>query len=276
MATYPIHGSVIQRTFISERLPASVAAATVPIDEIGTRDPEEADGEFRNIVSEITGVPPNTLLEAWQYKAFAANTFKNEPYIMQHHWEPWEREWATGSQPPVGGETFRLFAEHAIPLLLVPYGALLIHEPTHTRQFLDLKMDDTAFGIASSCFMARVDRSVRLAEFAKALLESDIPYGHSPKTSSDSLLKLLDTGKKMCLAPLGIGGSVGITQLTQGHYVAAILSTGTGSAMTLILLGSVAVGSLLIDAVARRRTHTAGEKATVGARRETQGKKPGA
>jgi hypothetical protein len=57
----------------------------------------------------------------------------------------------------------------------------------------------------------------------------------------------------MCLAPLAAGGTLGVGQLGQGQYVAALLSVGTGSAMTLILLGTVAVGSLLIRRVAQQR-----------------------
>jgi hypothetical protein len=41
--------------------------------------------------------------------------------------------------------------------------------------------------------------------------------------------------------------------LSQGQYVAATLSVGAGSVMTLILLGSVAVGSLLVQRVAQMR-----------------------
>ena len=86
-----------------------------------------------------------------------------------------------------------------------------------------------------------------------AILEYDLPIGNSPKASSDSLLKLLDTGKKMCLAPMAAGAPYGIAQLSQGLYLAAILTVGAGSAMTLILLGSVSVGSLLVQRVAQMR-----------------------
>jgi hypothetical protein len=38
---------------------------------------------------------------------------------------------------------------------------------------------------------------------------------------------------------------MGISQLGQGAYVAAMLTVGTGSAMTLVLIGTLAVGDLL-------------------------------
>jgi hypothetical protein len=82
------------------------------------------------------------------------------------------------------------------------------------------------------------------------------------RTSSDSLRNLLDGGKKICLAPMAAGGTLGIAQLGQGQYLAAILSVSAGSAMTLILLGSMAVGSLLVASLTQRRGR--GRKQQVG------------
>ena len=60
----------------------------------------------------------------------------------------------------------------------------------------------------------------------------------------------------MCLAPLAAGGAIGIGQLGTGSYVAALLTVGTGSAMTLVLLGTVAVGYMLVNRVAQQRLTT--------------------
>jgi len=58
------------------------------------------------------------------------------------------------------------------------------------------------------------------------------------RASSDSLLRLLDTGKKMCLLPVGAGGTVGIGLLGQGHYEGAILAAATGATMSRCRLSS--------------------------------------
>lgn len=104
-----------------------------------------------------------------------------------------------------------------------------------------------------SCLTARLSRTEKVKNFTSALMTYDIPLGQSPSTQSDSLLKLLESGKKMCLAPLVAGGTLGVGQLGQGQYVAALLSVGTGSAMTLVLLGTVAIGAILIQRVAQER-----------------------
>ncbi|NKC11407.1 MAG: hypothetical protein GKR94_04135 [Gammaproteobacteria bacterium] len=74
----------------------------------------------------------------------------------------------------------------------------------------------------------------------------DIPTGQSPRTTNDNLLKLIDSGKKMCLAPMVTAGALGIAQLGQGSYVTALLTVGTGSAMTLVLVGTLAVSDSLV------------------------------
>jgi hypothetical protein len=43
-------------------------------------------------------------------------------------------------------------------------------------------------------------------------------------------------------------------QLHQGQYVMALLTTGTAGVMTLIMIGTVAVGSLMVEKVARTRS----------------------
>jgi len=136
--------------------------------------------------------------------------------------------------------------------------------PEEFREILKLETDETAFVTGITCFNARLQRSRRTADFTKSVLDYDLPVGNSPRASSDSLLKLLDSGKKMCLAPMAAGGTYGIAQLSQGQYVAAILSVSAGSAMTLILLGSVAVGSLLVQRIAQIRNSDYGRKKLKG------------
>jgi len=64
---------------------------------------------------------------------------------------------------------------------------------------------------------------------------------------------LVKTSKKMCLAPILAGGTLGVTHLSQGHYTAALLSVSTGAAMSLILLASIAVASPLLGILSKRK-----------------------
>jgi hypothetical protein len=66
-------------------------------------------------------------------------------------------------------------------------------------------------------------------------------------------LKLPESSKWMWLGPILAGGSAGLAHLSQGHYAAAMLSAMAGAAMSLILLGGIAVGSLLVGRFARRK-----------------------
>jgi hypothetical protein len=115
-------------------------------------------------------------------------------------------------------------------------------------------MDIDAVATSIRCLLGRVNRVEKISNFTSALMSYDIPFSQSPGTQSDSLHRLLENGKKVCLAPLAAGGTLGVGQLGQGEYIAAILSVTTGSVMTLILLGTIAVGTLLIRRVAQQRS----------------------
>jgi hypothetical protein len=266
-----VSGSVIQRTFVGGDLPTALFAASVPLDEVGPKSMRDADiAGFSPLVAEILAVPSNSLLDESQYQTLVGRLAGRDwsrsmlRYAPDPFWKEWSfawerREMSVLQEMQSNERPIRRFAEHSIALMVsggrepVPYWLGLPLPPEEFRRDLELETDETAFATGVACLSARLQRSERTADFTKAVLDYDLPFGHSPHVSSDSLLKLLDSGKKMCLAPMAAGGSFGIGQLSQGQYVAAILSVGTGSILTLILLGTVAVGSLLVTRLAQRR-----------------------
>lgn len=72
------------------------------------------------------------------------------------------------------------------------------------------------------------------------------PCGGNPKTGADSLLRIIETGKKLCLAPIAAAGAYGVALLSQAEYVGALLTVVTGAVMTLILIGTISVGDFLV------------------------------
>lgn len=268
-----VRGSVIQRTFVAGNSPAALYAASVPLNELTSQSVIESDSAMRRLVAEVLAVPSNALLDEAQYSAVAGRLATDGwPRFWPEWWlgrlgpEPFWEEWILAwnrrrsevrQEIQSNKRPVSLFAQHSIALLLsaeralTPYWFGLAVPPGEFRRLVDLEIDETAFTTAVACFGARLQRSQGLADFTNSVLQYDIPLGSSPRASSDSLLKLLDSGKKMCLAPMAAGGTLGVAQLSQGQYVAAILSVSTGSLMTLILLGSIAVGSLLVTRVAQ-------------------------
>ncbi len=115
------------------------------------------------------------------------------------------------------------------------------------------ELHDDAFHLALSCLSSRLQKRRDVQVFYDEMLTYDIPLGQSPESKGDSLLKLLETSKKVCIAPLALGGAQGINLLAQGNYVAALLTTGTAGVMTLVLIGTVSVGSIIVQRVAQRR-----------------------
>jgi hypothetical protein len=227
---------------------------------------------MKRLVSEVLAVPPNALLDETEYSNVAQQlTGHNWPdrwfrYGPGPFWKDWALAWEHResellSELKSNERPVTVFAQHSISLLLSgertmgPYWFGLPLPPEEFRKDLAVEADETAFTTALACLGARLQRSQRIADFTQNVLTYDLPSGSSPRATSDSLLKLLDSGKKMCLAPMAAGGTLGVAQLTQGQYIPAILTVSTGSVMTLILLGSVAVGSLLVARVAQRRDH---------------------
>jgi hypothetical protein len=265
-----ISGTVIERSFVARDVATVLFAATVPLSEVSVKGND--DDLLRRTLAEMAGVPTNTIIDEVQYGQVveyllsAHREFRPFPYF-EDWWEFREfrfreliADMRSAERPSI-----RLFAEHVIalfaltaedrlwsndPFLLIPptarqrgRGRLLLHD-----------IDEDAARVGGTCVNARLARTSKVKRFTENVLQYELPFGRSPATSSDSLLKLLESGKKMCLAPIAAGGALGVTEVGQGQYVATLLSAATGSLMTLVLLSSVAVGSLLINYVAQRRT----------------------
>ena len=259
-----VSGSVIQRAFVGATTPATLFAASVPVSELGGYFFHNDD--FKNLVAEVLALPPNVLLDESDYRNLSKqliNLFtpadESKPEMF---WSEWNRRAQLIAEEMQSEKSIiETFAEHSIalmiakerdasyPLLISPF----IAEQLSGR--FDLS-DETAFSTGAACLNAAIQRTRRTVEFTNDVLRYDLPYGQSPSAKSDSLLKLLETGKKMCLAPMAAGAALGVTQLTQTQYIAAVLSVGTGSLMTLILLGSVSVGSILVSRVAQGRSRS--------------------
>jgi hypothetical protein len=274
LPTGNVSGSVIQRTFVGGNLPAALFAASVPIDEIGVEFLDTEAG-MKRLVAEVLSIPPNAVLDETEYgtvvRGLAGQGWRRRlRFVPDPYWEEWALAWERRDRElfhevESNEQPIRMFAEHSIALMLssqrpeVPYFGFPL-PAEELRRVTKLETDETAIETAIACLGARLRRSRRAADFTRTVLQYDLPFGNSPRTSSDSLLKLLESGKKMCLAPMVAAGTLGVGQLTQGQFVAAILTVGTGSVMSLILLGSVAVGSLLVARVAQSRGRDGGNR----------------
>ena len=65
------------------------------------------------------------------------------------------------------------------------------------------EMSEDALQLALSCLSSRLTRRPQVEAFYKEILSYDIPLGQSPRARGDSLLTLLETSRKFCVAPLG-------------------------------------------------------------------------
>jgi hypothetical protein len=270
-----IGATVIQRSFIPSGLAKVLHIVTAPLSEIVfNSDKIDDDTLLRSLTAEILGIPSSILIDERQYmelRRIVLDGQRGGPYRnLGPFWEEiqyfWFRQMRSGREETATHSDAPLirFAEDVIALLASPSSQWNVTPPWFQfdeqwlREFsIEMKetdVDSEAVSAGLACLSASVLRPSKVRYFTTDLMRYEIPLGQSPSTQSDSLLKLLETGRKMCLAPLVAGGTLGVGNLGQGQYVAALLSVGTGSAMTLILLGTVAVGSLLVNRVAQKRS----------------------
>lgn len=268
-----ISSSVIQRSLVPYGLNVVLSVASVPVKELGvTSDREEDPTVFTELTAEILGIPKESFLDETQYQKlktslrkgdFWDNIYRNfprPPYYYDHYryFGDLLAQSSNDQQKPETDFAIDALSLMADPIPQSPMLLLLPESRLFSRGNYDLdylEITPEALQIGLACIFSGANPDARVARFRTDVQNYHIPTGQSPSTQSDSLLKLIETSKKMCLAPLAAGGTVGITQLTQGALVHALLCTGTGAAMTLVLIGTIAVADLLVRYLMQKRPH---------------------
>lgn len=279
----PVHGSVIQRSLIPEGLGAVLNIATVPISELdSSRLIKNSEFGFQRLVGQVLGVPTESILNDKQYRKLAKMFIDGDiweeiamraphPFAAEYY-DYWYKDWrrfmkeslyemqeVSFKDRPAG-----VLGMHSLSMLVSPTKQSGMHWPffippipyrgsRRFRLFDEIGLTEEAFQLGSNCFFTAVSADERVVRFTHAAGRYDIPSGQSPSAKSDSLTKLIEGSKKVCLAPLAVGGTAAISQLSQGSYVTALLSTCTGAAMTLILVGTVSVSDYLVHYLLHKR-----------------------
>jgi hypothetical protein len=275
----PVHGSVIQRSLIPEGLGAVLNIATVPISELDSSClSKNYKLGFQRLVGQVLGVPTESILNDKQYRKLAEMFIDGDiceemamrahlPYAEElcYWYSDWrhfmkeslyEMQEVSFKERPAG-----VLGLHSLSMLVSPtkhtamQWPFFMLPPPHrgSRRFDEIGLTEEVFQLGSNCFFTAVSADERVVQFTHAAGRYDIPSGQSPSAKSDSLTKLIESSKKVCLAPLAVGGTTAISQLSQGSYVTALLSTSTGAAMTLILVGTVSVADYLVHYLLHKR-----------------------
>ncbi len=284
-----VHGSVIQRSIVPEGLGAVLNIATVPVAELDTCHLDSnSSSNFRRLVGQVIGIPTESILSEDQYGVLSKqlldgkiwkemSSLVRDPYtdrmfhMLYYYW----REFTEYQHDERQTVTFpdkhtELLGLHSLALMMSPTGNSGISWPVpfpfhilmrrDKSKWLDeLQITEEAFQLGLSCHFSSLLANDRVSRFTKAAGNYDIPSGQSPAIRSDNLKSLIETSKKVCLAPLAVGGTTAISQLSQCNYVAALLATGTGAAMTLILVGTVSVADYLVHYLLHKRNSLGSE-----------------
>jgi hypothetical protein len=248
-----IGGTVIQRSFVGREAANILHVASVPVAELGAEN-----GSAEDIIAEVLGIPRTTILDDQAYRRLVDTLRHYPPDFFFPFWRPPTDRYFRSLYESIQGpdSPTELFGDF---LATAGASGIASNFPQSWPLFLDpdlLKTENinqNALAIGMHCIGSRILRSNETKQFIEGVYSYDIPLGQSPSVKGDSLLRLLETSRKYCIAPLALGGTQGISQLAQGNYVAAMLTTGTASAMTLVLIGTVSVGALIVQRVAQTR-----------------------
>lgn len=257
-----VGGTVIQRSFIGRETANIIHVASVPLAELGFEDDEYGN----DIFSDILGVPESSILTPERYLSILNDIRRRGPPPYPYY--PWgspraeQLFYSALYREPEGQPVFFDFLSALVagPAVqqLSPLNLFLLD----LEASADFPLNPAILATVNSCLSARIYGGGDIINFINEIYHFDIPMGQSPHVSADNLLTLLETSKKYCIAPLALGGAQAANLLAQGSYGAAILTTATAGAMTLMLIGTVAVGAVIVQRVAQRRSRRGGTTPT--------------
>jgi hypothetical protein len=274
-----VYGSLLQRSFIPKDLDTILTITSIPLDEV-VDDPnlEHSEEMLQSLLADMFGVPESYVLT-------------NTSYAMLSRFVEREANPRRGPEFVLPGDTvlhtpmeYRL-ATHALQLLSVgqsslpeeiPYWAA--SNPYRFQQYIarvskrgdvrsrardreaDAWVEDSralrhlgveALQTGLVCLNAALVNDARVLSLLTDLRDYDIPIAHSPKSESESLEKLIQTTKSVALMGLTASGTAAAAALARGEYVTALICAGTGSAVTLIFISTIAASAVLSSRAAQ-------------------------
>jgi hypothetical protein len=102
--------------------------------------------------------------------------------------------------------------------------------------------------------------SKKVVSAANSLQQYDIPFGQSPKTTSDTLENIIKSAKNIVVAPLVAGGLGSATFISTGQYLLAIECAAAASASTIILVATTPLADYIVSYISRQRGKIEGQK----------------
>lgn len=269
--TDSISGSVIQRSFVPAGLGIVLNVVTIPIEDVASKSRLNDSNDFlKNITAEILGIPKQSLLDEVQYRGIKRYVTGGQYFDTLRRHSPFGEyfyyefrdlftriERQESSETSLATDSLNLMASPLSPTY--PMSGLFLGPSVYPNlaerntELDELGVSIEGFQTGLACLFASINPDYRVSKFREDVQTYDIPSGQSPATTSESLLQLIRSSRSICLAPMIAGSTAGVTQLGQGSYINALLTTGTGAGMTLVLIATVAVSEWAVRYIAQRR-----------------------
>jgi hypothetical protein len=95
--------------------------------------------------------------------------------------------------------------------------------------------------------------SKKIVSAIDGISQYHIPFGQSPKITSDTLQNIIKSAKNIVVAPLIAGALGSATYISTGQYLLAIECAVAASASTIILVATISLADYIIDYISKQR-----------------------
>lgn len=275
-------GSVIQRSIIPKNLSTMLNITTVPISEVHSN----VTGSLKELTTQIFGITTTDMIDQQEYKRALRVLSKPkfwddlEHFYYEFYGPPFEifiHEWYRGFRR--WPEKFWMKEEEDehilandvvlcqlssadIPNMFGPWPSYLFPfppiPPMHDRKmisgfFSKYEVRPEAMAITIRVRTTAIYSSKKVVSATDGIFQYHIPFGQSPKTTSDTLQNIIKSAKNIVVAPLIAGGLGSATFISTGQYLLAIECAATASASTIILVATTSLADYIVGYISKQR-----------------------
>jgi len=280
--------SIIQRSIIPRELSTMLNIIAVPISE-----PSRHVDSLKALATQILGIATNDMIDQNEYmKSLKAlrdphfwdelehfyHKFYGPPFeIFIHEWYRGFRRWPEKFWMEEEGK--HILAEDIVfcqlsaadipnvfgpwPSYLFPFSPIPPIPPRYPKEMVSeffsmYEIRPEALTIAIRVRSTAIFSSKKVASAVNGIYQYHIPFGQSPKTTSDTLRNIIKSARSIVVAPLVAGGLGSATLISTGQYLLAIECAAAASGATLFLVATTSLIDYIVSYVSKQRGYLKG------------------
>jgi hypothetical protein len=274
-------GSVIQRSIIPKNLSTMLNITTVPIPEAYNNV-----SSLKELITHIFGITKSDMIDQQEYKRslqvlsdpkfwnklehFYYEFYGSPSKIFIHEWYRWFRRWP--EQFWMKEEDKHILGNDVVlcqlssadipnmfghwPSYIFPFPPIPSRHPQEmiSEFFSKYEIRSEAMAIAIRVRTTAILSSKKIVSAIDGINQYHIPFGQSPKITSDTLQNIIKSAKSIVVAPLIAGGLGSATFISTGQYLLAIECAAAASASTIILVATTSLADYIVSYISKQRS----------------------